>query len=113
MSQVNSPTEYEAVAARRWRDHLRAAFPAGLRGAERAGVDMVLLDAYVAGCVSTWLNNGGALDTDRHRILRDCIADLDQVLPLLDEADGVHYFQHLRGLAQLVADTDPQPSERP
>jgi len=98
--------------ARRWRDHLRAAFPAGLRGAERAGVDLVLLDAYVAGCVSTWLNNGGALDTDRHRILRDCIADLDQVLPLLDEADGLRYFQHLRGPAQLVSDTGPRPSER-
>ncbi|MET7853740.1 hypothetical protein ABZT48_37365 [Streptomyces avermitilis] len=109
MSRVNSPTEHEAVVARLWQEHLRAAFPAGLRGAECAGIDMVLLDAGIAGCVSTWQNNGGALDPERHRILRGCIADLDQALPILNEVDDLCYFLRLRQLAQLVSDTDPQP----
>ncbi|WP_392972479.1 hypothetical protein [Streptomyces sp. LN245] len=47
---------------RLWQEHLDAAFPAGLRGAEPAGIDVVLLDATAAGCVSTWLSDGGALD---------------------------------------------------
>ncbi|MFD3617486.1 hypothetical protein ACFWWT_20045 [Streptomyces sp. NPDC058676] len=58
--------------------------------------------------MSTWQSDGGTLDRERHRILRDCIADLDRVLPLLNEADGFCYFQRLRRLAQLVSDTDPQ-----
>ncbi|WP_238431267.1 hypothetical protein [Streptomyces cavernae] len=110
MSRVNSPSEHEAVVARLWQEHLRATFPAGLRGAERAGIDMVLLDAGIAGCVSTWQNNGGVLDSERHRILRDCIADLGQVLPLLNEAEDFRYFQRLRQLAQLVSDTGSQPT---
>ncbi|MFI9749983.1 hypothetical protein [Streptomyces collinus] len=111
MSRVNSPTEHEAAVAHLWQEHLHAAFPAGLRGAELAGIDMVLLDADIAGCVSTWQNNGGVLDAERHRILRDCIADLDQILPLLNEADDLCYCHRLRQLAQLVSDTRPPPTK--
>lgn len=111
MSRVNSPTEHDAVVAHLWQEHLHAAFPAGLRGAELAGIDMVLLDAGIAGCVSTWQKNGGVLDAERHRILRDCIADLDQILSLLNETDDLCYCQRLRQLAQLVSNTGPQATE--
>jgi hypothetical protein len=95
MNRVNSPAQHEADVARLWQGHLRAAFPTGLRGAERGGIDMMLLDAGIAGCPSTWHTDGGALDTERHRILRDRIAEPDQVLPLLDEAEDLCYFQRL------------------
>ncbi|WP_351235439.1 hypothetical protein [Streptomyces sp. NPDC002133] len=111
MNGVNRTTEHEAVVARLWREHLRAPFPAGLRGAEPAGIDMVPLDTDIAGRVSTWRSNGTTLDTQRLRILRDCVADLDQVLPLLTDTEDLRYWQRLRQLAQFVSDAGPQPTE--
>ncbi|MCX5563493.1 hypothetical protein [Streptomyces sp. NBC_00038] len=61
---MNGESKREAVVSRLWQEHLDAEFPAGLRGAELAGIDMVLLDADIAGCVTTWRGNGGFL-TDR------------------------------------------------
>ncbi|MER7149956.1 hypothetical protein [Streptomyces lydicus] len=90
-------------ASRLWEEHLRAVFPAGLRGVELAGIDMVLLDASVAGCVSTWLNNAGSLDPARSRILQAGIEDLDRVLLEITEAQELRYFQRLRQLAVLVS----------
>ncbi|MFI0734607.1 hypothetical protein ACH4S9_37300 [Streptomyces sp. NPDC021225] len=91
--------ECEATLARLWREHLSAPFPTGLRGAEPAGIDVVLLDATIAGCVSTWQNNGGSLDAGRHRILRDCIADLDRALPMIIDAEELGYCQRLHRMA--------------
>ncbi|MFF7887757.1 hypothetical protein ACH40F_40765 [Streptomyces sp. NPDC020794] len=68
---------------------MRADFPARLRGEELAGVDMVMLDADIAGCVVTWQGNQGSLDEDRHQILLSCVRDLDKVLPLLTEWDWI------------------------
>jgi hypothetical protein len=110
MGRVNSPTEHEAVVSRLWQEHLSAAFPDGLCGAELAGLDMVLLDADIAGCISAWQNNSGALDSRRHRILRGRISDLNQVLPVLNDAYGFLYFQRLCQLALLVSDSDPRHS---
>ncbi|MFA7754242.1 GNAT family N-acetyltransferase [Streptomyces sp. NRRL B-2790] len=87
MSHVTRCSEYEAVA-RLWQEHRRAIFPAGVRGADRSGIDMVLLDAETAGCVSTWLGNDGSLGVRGHRILLHCTARLDQILPVLNESPG-------------------------
>ncbi|WP_344661241.1 hypothetical protein [Catenulispora subtropica] len=35
-----------------WDEHLEAEFPAALRGKDIASIDMVMLDADIAGCVS-------------------------------------------------------------
>ncbi|MET9395087.1 hypothetical protein ABZY20_32545 [Streptomyces sp. NPDC006624] len=107
MSRANGTGGHAAEVAGLWREHLRAAFPAALRGAEPAGIDLVLLDAAVAGCVSAWRNDGGALDGERHRVLRACIEDLDRVLPTLGEPEDRRYWKRLRRLAVLVSDTRP------
>ncbi|MCZ1007901.1 hypothetical protein [Streptomyces lydicus] len=86
-----------------WDEHLRTPFPAGLRGVEFGGTDLVLLDAEIAGCVLTWLNNGGTLDPERTRVLRSRIEDLDRVLPQIPGSAGVRYCQRLRRLALLVS----------
>ncbi|WP_346173532.1 hypothetical protein [Streptomyces cuspidosporus] len=70
---MNRSPQHDDDVARLWQEHLLAAFPADLRGAELAGVDMALLDASIAGCVSTWKDNGGVLVTDlaSHRAVLD------------------------------------------
>ncbi|MEV0173137.1 hypothetical protein AB0I00_18710 [Streptomyces sp. NPDC050803] len=103
MSHTSEASEHRATVLRLWQQHLGAAFPARLRGAELDGIDMVLLDATVAGCVSTWLNNGGFLDAERHRILRDCVQDLERVRPLWTEAEDIRYLGRLGQLAVLVS----------
>ncbi|MDT0457670.1 hypothetical protein RM550_18315 [Streptomyces sp. DSM 41527] len=88
-----------------WDEHLQAPFPAGLRGVESGGTDLVLLDAETAGCVLTWLNNGGTLDPERTRVLRSRIEDLDRVIPEIPDSAGIQYCQRLRRLALRVSAT--------
>ncbi|MFG2989167.1 hypothetical protein ACGFZK_07700 [Streptomyces sp. NPDC048257] len=104
---MNGESNYLTVVAPLWQEHRYAPYPDGLRRKDLAGIGMVELDFYTAGCVSAFLHNGGSLDAERHRILDDCIADLDQVLPLINEPDDLAYFQRLRRLAQLVSDSVP------
>ncbi|MGW6012483.1 hypothetical protein [Streptomyces sp. NPDC055210] len=97
------------VVGELWDEHLAAPFPTALRAAERAGIDLVMLDADIAGCVSTWRSRGGSLDADRQRLLRGCINDLDQVVPLLAKSEEIHYYQRLRRLAVLTTESGPLP----
>ncbi|MEU8034707.1 hypothetical protein AB0C13_40250 [Streptomyces sp. NPDC049099] len=75
-----------------------------------AGIDLVTLDADLAGCVDTWLNNGGLLDARRIRTLNRRIRELEQVLPHLTEADAPRRWQRLHQLAQRVSDDTPCPT---
>ncbi|WP_218779463.1 hypothetical protein [Streptomyces sp. NRRL B-24572] len=104
MVQVSESSE-QVHAAQLWHEHLHAPFPASQRGVEFGDTDMVLLDAETAGCVLTWLNNGGVLDPERTRILEGCIEDLDRVIPQITEPAGTQYYERLRQLALLVART--------
>ncbi|OKK02933.1 hypothetical protein AMK26_23730 [Streptomyces sp. CB03234] len=108
MVPVNGEIEREALVARLWQEHLDAPFPARLRGAELEGIDMVMLDADIAGCVSTWRDNGGSLDAWRYQVLRDCISELDKILPHLMEAEDLRYYERLHQLATLTSQTAPR-----
>ncbi|MEU9370604.1 hypothetical protein AB0D71_39315 [Streptomyces avermitilis] len=108
MASVNGEIERNAVAARLWQDHLDAEFPTRLRGAELEGIDMVMLDADIAGCVTTWRNNDGSLETKHLRILRHCITELDKVLPLLTQVEEFRYYERLYQLATLTSQSDPR-----
>jgi hypothetical protein len=94
-------TTDRADVAALWEAHRRAAFPPRLRGADVAGVDVVTLDATVAGCVSTWLENGGSLDDRARTALSGCRDDLAQVLPELAGEEAA-YLARLRDLAALI-----------
>ncbi|WP_327399094.1 hypothetical protein OG194_02245 [Streptomyces sp. NBC_01288] len=100
---MNGDSEREAVVARLWQEHLDTEFPARLRGAELEGVDMVMLDMSIAGCVSTWRGNGGFPDAGRLHILRDRVTELDEVLPLLMDVEELQYYERLRHLATLTS----------
>ncbi|WP_078657526.1 hypothetical protein [Streptomyces sp. NRRL_B-2249] len=108
---MNRADEREALVSHLWQEHMRAPFPAGLAGAERAGIDLVLLDADIAGCVSSWRNNGGSLDGERHRILHRRVTDLDRILPLLGAAEDPPYWRRLHQLARLASEAGPRPAK--
>ena len=95
-------TAEELVVASVWSRHALLPFPRRLLGEEVAGVDLVMLDADIAGCVDTWRGNRGRLDEWRRRILRDRLVDLEQVLRHLSADEEVAYFRSLRDLAQSV-----------
>jgi hypothetical protein len=96
------PDDETAVAARLWEEHKAAAFPAGLRGQDVAGVDTIMLDAEVAGCIAAWIGNAGTLDSSRREILAQSLVELDRILPLLADAEERRYFQRLRDLAAVA-----------
>ncbi len=90
-----------------WDAHVRTPFPSALRGAEIAGIDMVLLDASTAGCVTSWLSGAGRLDARRRTAIASCLAELDTVLPLLTDPAQVAYYCRLRDLARRIR---PEPT---
>lgn len=93
----------DAVVSRLWAAHVRAEFPPRLRGEELAGVDMVMLDADIAGCVVTWRACHGSLDEGRRQLMGRLLQDLDRVLPLLSDEQECAYYRRLRRLLELVA----------
>ena len=88
----------------RW---LAAPFPARMRGRDVAGVDMVSLDADVAGCVRVWLDNGGVLDDRRWACLGRRLDELDRTVPLLTGDPESAYYIACRTVAALVWETEP------
>ncbi|WP_221328194.1 hypothetical protein [Actinoplanes sp. L3-i22] len=89
------------TVSRLWGEHLKQPFPSRLRSVEVAGVEMVMLDANVAGCVSTWLNNGGDLDGWRRDALATCERQLERVVPELADREAA-YYQRLLDMTVLV-----------
>ncbi len=66
-----------------WRDHCACGFPQGCYE-ERGSVDLVSLDTFTAGCVSTFLDRKGRLDPKRRKVLLACRSDLRRTLDKLD-----------------------------
>ncbi|WP_203920214.1 hypothetical protein [Rugosimonospora africana] len=93
-----------AAVARLWQAHLRAPFPPSLRGAEIAGIDMVLLDADTAGCVRTWLQHTSQRASESGTRMSIRLGNLDRVLPLLTDPLEVRYYRRLRDLANLICE---------
>jgi hypothetical protein len=84
-----------------WQEHLNADFPPECRGADINGIDLVMLDADTAGCVSSFLHHGHRLDIWRLAVLGICYHHLAVVSrDLTDEAK--EYFFRLENLAGLV-----------
>ncbi|GAA4984734.1 PhzF family phenazine biosynthesis protein [Kitasatospora paranensis] len=87
--------------ARLWAEHRGTPFPASFRGVDIENVDLILLDADVAGLVQRELTRG--LDDEGIAILWACIANLDRILPLIGTEDCRSFYAQLRTLAGLAA----------
>jgi hypothetical protein len=89
------------VAVRALADsHKAARFP-DCKGEEIDGVDLVLVDLDLHGCVQHFLGEPFAEDDWQADILRRVTADLDRIAPLLP-SDCSDYFGGARELAHAL-----------
>jgi len=82
-------------------EHTKTMFPNNLKGIEVLNIDLVLLDANIAGCVSSYLQNGGHLDSQRVEILKRLCVDVNSVLKEIPSGER-EYFVKLKRLGDLV-----------
>lgn len=99
---MHSTRQDAESVSRLWAAHLRTEFPCRLRGEKLAGVDLVLLDADIAGCVVTWRAEGRPLDEGRRQLVNRLLQDLDRVLPPLSREQERAYYQRLRQISELL-----------
>ncbi|MCH7614164.1 MAG: hypothetical protein IH978_00245 [Nitrospinae bacterium] len=81
-----------------WQVHQSAEWP--VAGDVHEG-ELMTLDTVVAGCVTYYVEEHG-LDTQRVGILKDCLADLENLLPDLEPDDPQAYFERLQQLGDLL-----------
>ena len=91
-----------AEARKLYERHLKRRFPKNYGGAEIGDVDLVLLGADIAGCLSVYFGSRGKLDQERIRILRTRRAELHKIVPLLI-GEARDYFTELERAADAVA----------
>lgn len=84
-----------------WDDHRTAAFPARLRGGV-AGIDVVQLDADIAGHVDSWSEGGERLSAGTAAALRELSATTDEMVPHLASPAERDYVRRLREMAELL-----------
>ncbi len=89
--------EHDEIAAL-WEEHRSARWP---RLSSPNEGELMTLDTVISGCVVYYLDTAEGLDKPRVNILRDCLADLNGLLPDLTE-DVSPYFERLRLLAELL-----------
>ena len=83
-----------------WTEHMNAPFPKGFRAKDVSGIDFVMLDADVAGCIDTFIERGN-LNLYQTAILGLSYRNLSYVIPIIND-EGREYFWRLERLAELI-----------
>ena len=78
---------------------------------EVAGVELAVLDADIAGCVSTYLHKWGRLDPQRAAILGRFYREVSLVVRELSGTPQA-YFAHLERMAAKVLEALSRPEQR-
>jgi hypothetical protein len=86
-----------------WEEHRAAGFPAELRS-DLGGVEMVVVDAYIAGCVSSVVKTGRLSDPSHAEGLVGCRGDLRIVTPMLETEEAVAFCRRLVALMDAVGE---------
>jgi hypothetical protein len=84
-----------------WRQHQAMSFPEGMAREEIEGEDLVSLDSFTAGCISTFVARSGTLDSERTECLVRCREGLARVLPKLT-GDAEAYYRRLHVISELA-----------
>ncbi len=82
-------------------EHKQVLFPPECRGEEINGVDLVMLDADISGCISSFLKSKGRLDPKRIEILEKCQKDLNKLASKM-ECKSKDYYDNLKELVDFV-----------
>lgn len=85
-----------------WEVHSQAGWP---QFSDPNEGQLMTLDTVIGGCAVYYLDTPEGLDAARIAILRDCIADLDNLLDDLSD-ESLAYFRRLRLLAELLVSSD-------
>jgi hypothetical protein len=80
-----------------WQGHQAADWPGDLGGDEG---QLMTLDTVIGGCLTYFLQENH-LDEQRVEILRDCLAELDEVVEEVSEP-ATEYFRHLQFLGTTL-----------
>ncbi|MFF7991548.1 hypothetical protein ACFZDG_17355 [Kitasatospora xanthocidica] len=94
-----------AVVERLWEEHqneFRSPLPPGWSTLEVAGVDLMSVETRLAGCVFTWVDNGGSLHEQGVETVRVILGRLDVALPALTEDDDPGLWHRMHRMAQLI-----------
>lgn len=94
--------EQRRAMAALWQVHAAARFPTRLRDEHVLGVDMMMLDADVAGLHQSWEGSVAPAGWQRQHQLRQLLSALDVVLLALNDPEERRYFSRLHELAQLM-----------
>ena len=100
MSQESIESSDILLIRELWQEHVDTPFPKGFRAKDVNGIDFVMLDADVAGCVTTFLKSGN-LNLFQTARLGLCYRNARFVVPMLND-EGAAYFWRLERLAELV-----------
>ena len=93
-------TESGELIEELWKEHCATPFPKGLAGKDVSGIDFVLLDANIAGCVETFVRLGN-LNLFQTAMLGLSYQNASFIVPILND-EGAAYFWRLERLAELV-----------
>ena len=91
-----------AALALLWEEHQSADWP--VSGDIHEG-ELMTLDTVVAGCVTYYFEER-ELDAQRIGILKDCLQDLENLMPDL-ESDSQSYFERLYQLGERLLKLSP------
>ncbi|MBX9692016.1 MAG: hypothetical protein K2Z81_06505 [Cyanobacteria bacterium] len=94
-------TVNRATIASAWEIHCNDGWPAFTSPNQG---QLMTLDTVISGCVVFFLDSPEGLDPQRVEILKDCLADLEDVTTEL-ESDCQPYFLRLHRLGELLLST--------
>ena len=83
-----------------WNAHFFRPFPRECAGKEIDGVCLTSCDTFLAGCISTFVENG-TLDPERVGVVARVSADLERVVPNLS-GEAHEYFSELLALGKAL-----------
>ncbi|MFJ2650019.1 hypothetical protein ACIO1C_25260 [Streptomyces sp. NPDC087420] len=85
-------------------EHVAMPFPAGLRGLDVEGQDMVMLDADAYGYASRVVK--GPLGEPSRGNLRRLVGVFERVLPAISDEYAATYYRHVREVAVLAGEIE-------
>ena len=84
-----------------WASYGQMPFPPAARGVEVQGIDLVLLDSLISGCVSSLVDSGAPRDSSKLALLADLAQQLRGIAGQLD-GETKRYFDALDQVAEAT-----------